>query len=148
MYFKIKNIGTYLCLSIFLLSVTLCVIYHNKYSIWYEKKLRKCIVVSKYVEQYNATPNMRGVDIRYKNVFVLRSNDYLFKLDVEDRAYYTIPINSIAYFNVSIEDMNMIPIKKIIGISYHIDAPYIIFMWASIISTIILILIHFFKEKT
>ena len=103
----IKTITIVRFLNIFFipLSFLLAKNEHIKHSYWYEDKNTKCVIVAKDIRQYNATPNTRNVDLRYKNVFILKTDHAVFELSVTDGSYYINNVGDTVYFNLSLYDI-------------------------------------------
>lgn len=122
----------------------LCKVENSKISYFYEEQSRKCTVIAKDVRQYNATPQMRTVDLRYKNVFICNSEGATFEVNVSDGLYYQTQIGSVVYFKLSMSDMfGGMPEKKLGIISYEANCPFI-----GLVILLVISIMAFFYLKT
>ncbi len=76
----------------------------DKTNPYYQQVSRKCVVIEKHIEQYNASDN-RVIDLRNKMVLICKSEGVIFPVNVSTNDYYRTNPKDTVYFTLSKQDM-------------------------------------------
>lgn len=87
------------------ISIICFIINHFYYKSWstnpyYKEVIRKCLVIGKEIQQYNASNN-RAPNLKYKYIIICNYEGNIFQVEVGINTYYKSNINDVIYFNIS-----------------------------------------------
>lgn len=73
---------------------------------YYKKASRKCIVIDKVIEQYNANGSSRYVDLRNKMLLICKSEGVIFPVNVNTNTFYRLQVKDTVYFTLTKQEMS------------------------------------------
>lgn len=92
-----------------ILSIASFILAYRQYKLdevnpYYQKSSRRCVVIEKYIEQYNAN-NSRVLDLRNKMILICKTEGIIFPVNVNTFTFYQLNVKDTVYFTLSEQDM-------------------------------------------
>ena len=117
---------------------------NDKISYFYEKKTRKCTIISKDIRCIEHR-HKHHISNEYNIIFICKSDKYIFDIVVNNPTYYTNNVGDVVHFKLSLYDMcdGRTPTKQYRFGTYYINSLLNVYVLLSIVSFVLFVVFMF-----